>query len=292
MTQPIREPREPWRRNRKLVRGGFRDLAYLPRSRTGWNATLAAYAFSVRLKLDGRADLNRWAIMHGVAASGRCAELGNDALVLWHGTSAGRAEKIREVGLFHKRGLWTTTDPATAHNFTRNRSTRFDAGAAMIVVLLDRRELEPDVDYEPQGRDGSVLRFHRGLPPDVVEYILFDDRIEFVGVRKARLPKPWGVARFKKHEGRWVPRSKPPVRLDHERAYRTFDEWLDLSVRRVLDELSAACAIEVFSSLYATVDPTDALEHDRVLAKLEDLCAAPRQRKGLKQFRLRETTTS
>ena len=88
-----------------------------------------------------------------------------------------------------------------------------------------------------------------------------------------------------------MPRSKPPVRLDHERTYRTFDEWLDLSVRRVLGELGAACAIEVFSSLYATIDPTDALEHDRVLAKLEDLCAAPRRRKGLKQFQLREAQT-
>jgi len=282
------QPRPPWRRNRKLVKGGFRDLAYLPRSRTGWNATLAAYAFSVRLKLDGSADLNRWAMIHGVAASAKVAELGDDALVLWHGTSAGRAEKIRDVGLFHKRGLWTTTDPATAHNFTRNRSTRFEAGSAMIVIVLDRRELEADVDYEPQGHDGNIFRLHRGLPPDAVEYILFDDRIEFIGAYKTRLPKPWGVARFKKHEGHWVPRSKPPVRFDDTHTYNTFDDWLDLSVRRILDELGSVCAIEVFSSLYATIDPTDALEHDRVLAALEDMCAAPRQRKGLKGFRLKE----
>ena len=64
------ELREPWRRNRKLVKSGFRDLIYLPRSRTGWNATLAAYAFSVRLKLDGSNDLSRWAMMHGLAARG------------------------------------------------------------------------------------------------------------------------------------------------------------------------------------------------------------------------------
>ena len=281
------ETRPSWRKRRELVKSGFKDLAYLPRSRTGWNATLAAYAFAMRLKLDGRADLNRWAMMHGVAASAKVAGLGEDALVLWHGTSAERAEKIRTVGLFHKRGLWTTTDPPTANNFTRNRSTHFAAGSAMIVIVLDRRELEADIDYEPQGHDGSILRFHRGLPADTVEYILFDDRIEFTGTEKASSPRSWGVARFKKAEGKWVPRSKPPVRLDAENTYGTFDEWLDLSVGRILTTLGAVCAVEVFSSLYATVDPWDVLVHDRILETLERLCGKPRQRKGgFRQFQM------
>ncbi|HUU43060.1 MAG TPA: hypothetical protein VMX57_04735 [Planctomycetota bacterium] len=274
----------PWRRNRKLVKSGFRDLAYLPRSRTGWNATLSALAYSVRRHVTGSADLSLWAAMHGVAPGTRYAELGRHALVLWHGTSAERASKIRTTGLFHKGGLWTAFDPNIAHNFARNRHDAFRAGSAMIVLVLDRREVQPDVHYEQESPE--VLRFHRGLSADAIEYVLFDDRIEFTGAARSRQPKPWGVARFKRKEGRWVPRSDPPVRFDDAHDYATFDEWLGLSLRRILDTLGQASAVEVFSSLYATLDPTDALEHDTILEACDRLCGKPRQRKGFRLFSL------
>ena len=279
------ETRASWRKHKKLVKRGFKDLMYLPRSRTGWNATLSAYAFSVRRSLAGEADLDLWATMHASPASVRYAELGKHALVLWHGTSAERGAKIETTGLFHKRGLWTTLDPKIAHGYARSRGSAFQAGSAMIVLVLDRREFVRDVHYEQRGP--SILRFHRGLPAEAVEYILFDDRVEFTGERKAKHPKAWGVARFKKVEGTWMPRSKPPVRLDAERTYQSFDQWLTLSVRRILDTLGSACAIEIFSSLYATIDPTDALEHDHILETCERLCGKPKQRKGFKQFRLK-----
>jgi len=280
---------EPWRRNRKLVKSGFRDLAYLPRSRTGWNATLAAYAYSVRQHVLGSADVNLWATVHASPASARVVELGEHALVLWHGTSAARAEKIRTTGLFHKGGLWTTTDPGIAHSFSRGRGTRFDAGSAMVVIVLDRRELEEGAHYEPQGRTGNVLRFFRGLPPETIEWICFDDHIEFTGTSKATQAKPWGVARFKKRHGHWVPRSKPPVRFDDDHDYDTFDAWLDLSLCRIFRTLGSASAIEVFSSLYATVDPWDVLEHETILNAIDRLCARSRQRGKFRRFHLRES---
>lgn len=281
----IQDPPEiDWRRNRRLIRDGFKDLEYLPRSRAGWNATLAAHAYSARRQVEDPADLNRWAAMHGCPPSARYEELGGQALVLWHGTSAQRADKIREVGLFHKRGLWTALEPKIAHGYTRGRSSAYGSGSATVVILLDAREVEQDVHYE---RSGEVLRFFAGMPAECVEYILWDDRIEFLGEQKAREPKPWGVAHFKKREGQWGPRSKPPVRFDAEHTYRDKEEWLALSIKRILHALPFASAIEIFSSLYSTIDPWDALEHQDILEALERTCAPPRQKRGTKRFVLR-----
>jgi len=280
------EKRATWAKNRKLARSGFKDLEYLPRSRTGWNATLAAYAFSARRRIAGKADLNLWAVMQGVRASARYHELGGNALVLWHGTTAERAGKIKKVGLCHKRGLWTTIEPTIAHGYTRGRALRHGAGSATVVLLLDSREFRPGVEYDEQGP--SILRFHSGLPPESIAYILWDDRIEFLGDRKAGEPKAWGVARFKKKEGRWVPRSLPPVRFDHQHTYSSIEEWLELSIVRILSGLGSAAAIEIFSSLYSTIDPWEALEHGAIFGALERLCAPPKQRRGFKQFSLQD----
>ena len=39
---------------------------------------------------------------------------------------------------------------------------------------------------------------------------------------------------------------------------------------------SSITAVEVFSSLYATLDPWRALEHEAILTRLEELCTARR----------------
>ncbi len=278
------EPRTDWRRNRRLVRDGFKDLEYMPRSRTGWNATLAAYAYAVRRKVARAADLNLWATMHGCPASARYQELRRSALVLWHGTSAKRAERIREVGLFHKRGVWATFEPKIAHGYTRGRSLAYQAGSATVVLVVDTGEVRAGVDYDQNGP--SIVRFHYGLPVEWIEYILWDDRVEFVGERKAHEPRPWGKARFKKKEGQWVPRSQPPVRFDDRRAYASKEEWLHLSIERIISTLGPSAAIEIFSSLYSTVDPWDALEHEDIFAALEEMCAIPRRRHGIRLFSL------
>ncbi len=137
----LRGGEEPWQKNRRMLQRGYGDLVYLPKSRTGWNTTLAALAFSQRPNRAGDADLNEWAVMHGCPGSARYAELGNRALVLWHGTS---------------------------------------------------------------------------------------------------------------------------------------DEWLTGSITRILRRLDEATAVEVFSSLYATLDPWRALEHEVILTRLEELCTARR----------------
>ena len=282
-------PKAPvWRKNKAFVTRGYSDLAYLPKGRTDWDATLAAMSYSSRRMIHecglvGTLDLNQWAAMHGAAPSARYAELGGDALVLWHGTSAARAVKIKRHGLVHKRGVWAATEPTIAHGFTRNRSQAFGAGSAMIVIVVSKDEWDADATAE----NAKIARFHKSVPPECIEYILWPDRIEFVGARKARSPKPWGIAHFKKRHGRWVPCSRPPVRYDEHDTYDSLEAWLDLSVRKVLATLGRASAIEVFSSLYATIDPWDALEHRQVLDAIEHLGkSAGKVRKGVATYSL------
>jgi hypothetical protein len=275
-----------WRRNRKLVKEGLKDLEYVPRGRTEWNTTLSALAFSARRQLGDRCDLNLWAAMHGCPASRRYADLEDSALVLWHGTSAARARKIREHGLFSKRGLWTTMEPAIAHGYARSRSRNPGAGSATVVLVLDRRAFKLEQHYYRQNPD--IYVFRAGLGPEWVEYILWDGHLEFAGDERANAPKPWGRARFTKRDGRWTPRSRPPVRLDGAHEYSTRDEWLEVSVRRILETLGQAAAIEIFSSLYATIDPWDALDHADVLAALDRLCRTSRRR--IRAYTLGEPT--
>ncbi len=269
-------PPPEWRKDRRLARQGFADLAYLPRSRAGWNATLAAVAYSVRRRI-GQADLNLWAAMHGCPPSARYARLGRDALVLWHGTSARRAEKIRQVGLFPRKGIWATAEPRLAHSFTRGRATEYAAGSATIVLLFDRENM-PEA-FEPAG-ESETLRFRRPLGPEHIEYILWDDRIDFLGAAKAHAPRRWGRARFARRGGLWVPHSRPPVRFDDRQSYAGLEEWLELSIRRILRALGPAAGIEIFSSLYATIDPWEALEHRQIFEALERFCPPPRKSRG------------
>jgi len=272
-----------WRKNRKLARSGHKGLLYLPTGRTSWNATLAAQAFSVRRQLAGEADLNLWAAMHGCPPSSRYEQLGSDGLVLWHGTSAERAAKIRTHGLAHKRGVWAATEPSIAHSFTRGRSRAFRAGSAMIVLVISKETWDRKATRETD----QIARLHQAVPPDQIEYILTDSQVEFVGDAPAKTPKPWACARFHRRGGKWHPQSRPPVRFDAQRSYSNLDEWLELSIRRIMALLGEAAAVEIFSSLYATVRPTEALEHKQIFRAIDRMCGKSNlTRSGLRIFAL------
>ena len=277
----------PWQRNKRLVAQGFRDLKHLPRERCGWDCTLGALAYGVRVVADrSLPDLNAWAVRHGLPAGARCETLGADALVLWHGTSQARAEKIAEHGLFHKRGLWTTTDPKIAHGFCRGRSERFGTEGAVACLVLDRRDLVEGRDFELEGMD-NIYRFRQGLPPDVVEYLLLHEEVRFLGGERAPRPSAWPSSRFKKRSGDWVPVSKPPVRYDEATSYATVPEFAELCLRRLLAELDDVAALEVFSTLYALISPWDALRHEQVLEIIDANCRPHRQRGKWQTFRAR-----
>ncbi len=276
-----------WQRNKKLVSQGSRDLKYLPRERCGWDCTLVSLAYGLRRDIELRSpDLCAWAARHGLPASGRYHALGADALVLWHGTSKERADKITAHGLFHKRGLWTTLDPRIAHTFCRGRSERFATDGAVVCLVLDRRELVEGRDYDVEN-NGNILRFHQGLGPDAVEYVLEHEQIRFTGPVRARRPAPWTSARFKKRSGEWVPVQRAPVRYSDSAGYSSVHEFIEICTDRLLAELVEVAALEVLSALYASVAPWDALSHDEALDRVEARCVPSRRRGRWQTFRAR-----
>jgi len=279
-----------WRKNKRLTLQGFRDLEYLPKERCGWDCTLASLAYGARQIIDHRpADLSAWAARHGVPASGRYQDLGDDALVLWHGTSRRRAEKIAEHGLFHKRGLWTTSDPAIAHTFCRSRSERFATEGAVVCLVLARSALIEGEDFDIEGA-GNVLRFRYGLPPEVVEYVLIHEEIRFTGRERARRPAPWRAARFKKRSGVWTPLQQAPVRYSDAASYSTVMDFARLCLDQLLAELVEVTALEVFSTLYATISPWEALRHSDVLAMIEEQCIPHRRQRKWQTLTARDAS--
>jgi len=260
-----------WRKNQKRIDQGFADLVYLPRGRCAWDCTLASLAFGIRRQIEHpRADLNAWAARHGLPGSARWAELGEDAWVLWHGTSRPRAQKIAQHGLFSKRGLWATFDPHVSHSFCRGRADRYQTDGAVVCIVIDQRQFAENRDY--QREDERIIRFHHGLPPDVVQYVLLHDQIQFTGRRRAAGIAPWMTGQFLRRGGAWVPVQRPPVRYSADASYDDLEQFARLTIQRLLAELDHITALEVFSTLYATVRPWDALEHERILQWLADCC--------------------
>jgi len=276
-----------WKKNRKLVDLGFRDLEYLPRETSGWDMTLASLAYGARLDIAGvQPDLNAWAARHGLPGSARFEEMGEGAVVLWHGTSRERAGNIAEHGLFHKGGVWTARHPSMAHQFCRARAGEAEGEGAMVCLVLDRGELVGGRDFHIESGEGlnQVVVFHGKLSADVVEYILLKDSMRFAGGERTR-ERPRPSARFKKAHGDWVPVQKAPVRLPDGGEYSTAREFAELCLKAMLKDLGAVAPIEAFSGIYSLVEPREVLGHEDILGLMERNCREARKRGKFTTYR-------
>ncbi len=261
----------PWKRNKTAMAQGFPDLEFLPHGRAAWDCTLSAMAYGSRMDLTGRSpDLNAWATRHGLPACRPYSEFGESALVLWHGTSRERAEKIAEYGLFHKKGVWTAKHPKVPHAFCRMRSERFGTEGAVVCLVLDRNELVEGHDFRTEVGDNVVVFQHK-LPPDVVQYVLVREEIRFVGSERAPLPQSWRKARFKHASGSWRPVQRSPVRFSESETFTTLDEFVRLCVTRLHDDLGRFCLLEALSVIYSLVEPWNCLKHRDILPFLSDI---------------------
>ena len=259
----------PWRKSKSPLAQQYLDLRYIPHGRSAWDCTLSCLAFGIRMDISGASvDLNAWAARHGLFPSSLYQELADNALVLWHGTSRERAERIIEHGLFHKKGLWTAVHPRIPHSFCRSRSERFGTEGAVVCIVLDRNEITEGRDFEARG---DVIRFHHGLPPDVVQYVLLREEVRFTGDARGNNPKPWPGARFKYSAGEWCPVQTIPVRFSDSDSFSTLDEFVNLCVSRIFFELSDVTPLEVLSVLYSLVQPWDCLTHKDVINLLESV---------------------
>lgn len=267
----------PWKRRKGDLTHDFPDLEFVPPGRSAWDCTLSCLAYGMRMDIAGASpDLNTWATQHGVPGSESYARLGDAAMVLWHGTSRERADKIEEHGLFHKRGVWTARHPNVPHSFCGGRSERFGTEGAVVCLVLDRNQLVEGRDFEVEPNE-NVVRFQHGLPPEVVEYVLVREKIRFLGSRGASSPKPWPKARFKHSLGEWRPVQQPPVRFSEFESFSTLPEYLRLCVTKLLSALNGVTPLEVLSVLHSLVDPWDSLRHRDILDSLDSLSSHTRK---------------
>jgi hypothetical protein len=258
-----------WKKRKDNLTHKYPDLEFLPPGKSDWDCTLAALAYGTRMDIrGGEADLNIWAIHHGLPGSGTYERYGGSAMVLWHGTSRDRAEKIAEHGLFHKRGLWTAPHPRVPHTFCRMRATRFRIEGAVVCLVINRNQMVEGRDYEVE-KYGNVIRFQHGLPTKVVQYILVQDRIQFVGTERAKNNQPWPTARFKHTEGKWRTIRQPPVRFSGTETFSTAADFVELCMKKVINELDGASPLEVLSVLYSLIEPWECLHHSKIIDMLE-----------------------
>jgi hypothetical protein len=157
---------------------------------------------------------------------------------------------------------------------------------AVLCLVLDIRDFVPGRDFEAE-RNENVIRFHHGLPPDVVEYVLVHEEIRFTGPTRARL-SPYPEARFKKRTGKWVPVQKSPVRYSRSAVYSDPQEFLRVCTERLLEELGELTALEIFSAVFAAVDPWDVVTHRDILDTIERRCVPNRQVGKWRTLRARE----
>jgi len=94
----------------KIYKKVINDIDFIPKNKYEWDFTLASLAYKIRSTISGKKEkLHEWASVLCLPISKRYFHIQNDALILWHGTSKERAKKMLTHGLFHKKGLWTTT---------------------------------------------------------------------------------------------------------------------------------------------------------------------------------------
>lgn len=214
------------------LRRKLSQLPFLKGRKDQWNLTLIARSYECYIGREPNLSLNDFVTLYGAPLSRLYDQTRGHNLVLWHGTTLERAEKILEHGFAHFKGVWMDQGTSTPFAFARSRAEQFDA----------------------------------------VPAILTKDHFEFVGKEKAVTPRPLPRARFVKREGRWVIPGQNPVYFDDQNYYKTSEEWLSLFCRRFLTRLGSAQPVEVFSAIYSNISPMDAITHRDIIGWICQNC--------------------
>jgi hypothetical protein len=235
-----------------------------------WDFLHLAEAYTARHQRRGDVSLNDFAVEHGALASALYEETKDHNMVLWHGTSVSRVEKILEHGFAHYRGVWMALKTSTPLEFARNRAAESEGRPAILISVIDLELFRSGVHFD----SGAEVRFRHDVPPDVVQYMLTDRDFRCVGggrVRGHRLP---AKAKFVHKEGRWVVPTQNPARFDAQQGltYTTASEWLDLKLSRLFTDHGRATRLEAFCSVYANCTPTAAVPRETVLDWLGSNC--------------------
>jgi len=144
-----------------------------------WDMTLLALEYKHRFR--SQTDpffLYQFAEQHGARVPEKYP-MGKRYVVLWHGTTLWSAEKILEKGFRKKKAIWTTTNPQLARSMAVGKANQLNEVPAILVNVLDTLVYEQGVDYTLEGN--KIYVFHHHIPPDIIEYLITPDGIQYVG---------------------------------------------------------------------------------------------------------------
>ncbi len=257
--------------SRRSVKRRLKLDGFLRGRKGEWDFLHIAEAYAARQQRRADCSLNDFAVEHGALASPLYEETKERNLVLWHGTSLERAEKILEHGFFHCKGVWMAVKTSTPLSFARNRAREFDGRPAILVSVIDLDRYREGVDFEARGREA---RFTDDVPPDVVQYLLTDREFRYVGTGRVRGYELPTKASFARRDGRWVVPTQNPATFDARLGltYTTVGEWLDLKLGRFFAEQPRATALEAFCAVYANCQPAEAIGREEVAGWLMSEC--------------------
>jgi len=146
-----------------------------------WDMTLLAVEYKYRFRgQTAPLFLYQFAEQHGAYVPQKYPT-GNRYVVLWHGTTLSSAKNIIEKGFRKKRAIWMTTNPQLARSMAIVRANNLNGIPAILVSVLDMLMYEQGVDYTLEGN--TVYIFHHRVLPDVIEYLITPDGIQYVGQR-------------------------------------------------------------------------------------------------------------
>jgi len=246
-------PSDVRRLRRKLTR-----LPYVRGARFGWDLTLTALAYQAQQQRNRDLSLNDFATRHGADSSALYEGTRGHNLVFWHGTSLERAEKICQHGFAHFKGVWMDQSTRVPFSFAQSRAQRHEVRPAILISVIDTDRFIEGADYRWQ-TNRHIVVFQHDVPPDVVQYLVTDETVCFVGSESCRGCRPTRRARFTHRGGQWVTPGTNPAYFDQQRRYRLLEEWLDFFAADLLRRHGPLYAIEIFSAIYANVVPADAV---------------------------------
>jgi len=156
-------------------------IAHLMSSSEDWDMTLLAVEYKYRFRgQTAPLFLYQFAEQHGAYVPQK-HPTGNRHVVLWHGTTLSSAKNIIEKGFRKKKAIWMTTNPKFARNMAVAKANNLNGIPVILVSVMDMFVYEEGVDYTFEGNTVYVFR-HRVLP-DVIEYLVTPEGIQYVGQR-------------------------------------------------------------------------------------------------------------
>jgi len=143
-----------------------------------WKETWVAVDYQRRRKRDANYSFQQFIAEQGLPLTNVCAHL-NGKLLLWHGTTVERAQSILQEGFCRPKGVWMTEDASQAHSIAHFQAKRWKNLPAILISVIDLKQLKEGADFEVESPGVYVFRFR--VPPEVVQYLLTPDGLQMVG---------------------------------------------------------------------------------------------------------------